>query len=97
MFANRKTVQGIVKQLADLTGSSLYRRSWCDMCKTDSTMRHLTFRFWSSAEADAVAQALQLQLAQQGYTNKVRRTSVDSDWATHSSGGEYVRVKALFA
>lgn len=96
MFANRKLVKGIVKQLADMQSNGWERRTWCDKCVTDESMRYLTFKFYSAKEADIVAQALQLQLAQQGYTNKVRRTSVESDYWKRTSGGEYVRVKALF-
>ena len=83
MQATTKQVKTIVRTLADIQGGSLYRRVWADKAVNES-MRNMAFRFWSSKEAA------------QGYTNKVKRTSVRSDYATHTEGGEYVRVQALF-
>lgn len=97
MQANRKTVKGIVNTLANMTASGIYRRAWCDKTKAKDNERLLTFRFWDSKEADEVARRLQFTLETQGYTNKVKRTSVRSNYATYTEGGEYVRVKALFS
>lgn len=95
MQATTKQVKTIVRTLADIQGGSLYRRVWADKAVNES-MRNMAFRFWSSKEADTVAERLQKELAAQGYTNKVRRTSVRSNYAKHTEGGEYVRVQAVF-
>ena len=97
VYANRKEVQAIVNALTDMQSDGVYRRVWCDKVAGKDDERYLTFRFWNPKEADRVAKALQDKLHfELGYGNKVRRTSVDSDWATHRTGGEYVRVKVLF-
>ena len=96
MLANRKAVRAIVQKLANLEGSGIYRRQWCDKTKVSSEQRLMTFRFWDPQEADEVAKRLQFTLKQQGYTNEVKRTSVDSSWETQTEGGEYVRVQAVF-
>lgn len=98
VYANRKEVRAIVETLTDMEGSSTYRRVWCDKTKNgDETMRLLAFRFWDAKEADRVAKALQDKLHfELGYGNKVRRTSVASDYMNRTEGGEYVRVKVLF-
>jgi hypothetical protein len=96
MQATTKQVKAIVETLADMTGDGVYRRYWSDRTKDKaSTKRYMAFRFWGAWEADAVARRLEVALAHGGYTNKVTRTSVDSDWATHRTGGEYVRVVAV--
>lgn len=94
MLATKKTVRAIVQTLANLEGGALYRRQWADRAK-DRTKVNMAFRFWDPQEADEVARRLQLTLKQQGYTNKVRRTSVDRSWETRAEGGEYVRVQAV--
>ena len=98
VYANRKEVQAIVKGLTDMSGNSIYRRTWCDkLANGDETQRLLTFRFWDAKEADRVAKALQDKLHfELGYGNKVKRTSVASDYMNRTEGGEYVRVKVLF-
>lgn len=97
MLANRKTVKGIVETLADMKGSAYERRYWCDKTADKaSNERRLVFKFGLEEEADKVAKRLQAELKRKGYTNKVTRTSVTSDYFTRTSGGEYVRVKALF-
>jgi predicted DNA-binding WGR domain protein len=96
MLANRKTVKAIVETLADMRGNGWERRSWCDKVSDTSPERRLVFKFGDESEADEVAKRLQFELKRKGYTNKVTRTSVNSDYMTRTTGGEYVRVKALF-
>ena len=96
MLANRKFVRNIVEQLADLTANMYYRRQWCDKTNVSDEQRLLTFRFWDAAQADNVAKQLQAALVANGYTNKVKRTSVKSNYATYTEGGEYVRVRVMF-
>jgi hypothetical protein len=96
MLANVKTVRGIVQTLCNLKGGSgWYRRQWADKA-VDATKRNMAFRFWDETEADAVAKRLQVALKHKGYTNKVKRTDVGSDYMTRTEGGHYVRVQALF-
>lgn len=97
MLANVKTVKQFVKSVADMRGQSYYRRIWQDTNKRDNTLRNLAFRFASAAEANKVAEQLTFMLFAAGYTNKVKRTSAEGNWATRSSGGEYVRVIAEFS
>ncbi|NBT24932.1 hypothetical protein EBT11_09920, partial [bacterium] len=66
-----------------------------DKCKQNKGLRHLAFRLYSRAEADALAKELETMLFLAGYTNKVKRTSCDCDLQLRVGGGEYVRVKAL--
>jgi hypothetical protein len=91
MLANKDTVVNIVKALSDMRGSAYFRRIWNDKNRT-GTARYLTFKFWDAAEADRVADKLQKELAAEGYTNLVKRTSVEF-WS-YAGGGEYVRVKS---
>ena len=95
MQATTKQVKAIVQTLADMRGDGINRRIWADKA-TDTTKRNMAFKFWSAKEADEVARRLQFTLATQGYTNKVKRTSVDSDYMARTEGGEYVRVQAVF-
>ena len=92
MLANVKTVKQFVKSVADMKGQSYYRRIWQDKNKRDNTLRNLAFRFADAGEANKVAEQLTIMLFAAGYTNKVKRTSAENDWATRSAGGEYVRV-----
>ncbi len=94
MLANVQTVKQFVKSVADMKGQSYYRRIWQDKNKRDDTLRNVTFRFADAAEADVVAAKLTVMLFTSGYTNKVKRTTAESNWQTRSSGGEYVRVIA---
>lgn len=96
MLANKQTVKSIVATLANMQGSRWGRRTWCDKTKIDAAQRLLVFRFFSATEADTVAQKLQAALTAQGYTNTVKRTSVESNFMTKTEGGEYVRVRVLF-
>ena len=96
MLANKATVKAFVDCFADMQGNGIYRRTWCDKTKVSDEQRLLTFRFWDKAEADTVAQRLQAVLNTGGWTNKVKRTSVETDWMGRSEGGEYVRVRVMF-
>ena len=95
MQATTKQVKAIVKQLADMQADGYNRRIWADKA-VDATKRNMAFRFWSAKEADTVARGLQTALTAQGYTNKVKRTTVNSDMWARTEGGEYVRVQAVF-
>jgi hypothetical protein len=92
MLANVKTVKQFVKSVADMQSTGWERRIWQDRNKRDATLRNVAFRFWDSAEADAVAEQLTVMLFAAGYTNKVKRTSKQTDYISRTSGGEYVRV-----
>ena len=94
MQATTKQVKAIVNTLTDISGGGLYRRVWADKA-VDATKRNMAFRFWSSKEADTVARGLQTALTAQGYTNKVKRTTVNSDMWARTEGGEYVRVRVF--
>ncbi len=94
MLANVKTVKQFVKSVADMSSNGWQRRIWQDKNKRDKTLRNVAFRFFDDAEADKVAEQLTVMLFAAGYTNVVKRTSVDSDWMTRTEGGEYVRVIA---
>ena len=94
MQATTKQVKAIVKQLADMQADGYNRRIWADKA-VDATKRNMAFRFWSSKEADTVARGLQTALTAQGYTNKVKRTTVNSDMWARTEGGEYVRVRVF--
>ena len=94
MLATKKQIREIVQTLTDLQGDGLYRRQWADRAK-DRTKVNLAFRFWDAAEADRVWRTLHVKLRGLGYTNVVKRTTVESAWETHTQGGEYVRVQAL--
>ena len=94
MLANKSFVRSIVNSIADMQGNSIYRRQWCDKT-VSSEERLLTFRFWNSKEADTVAKRLQDTITACGYTNKVKRTDVDSSYATYTQGGHYVRVRVF--
>ena len=72
-----------------------YAGSFTDKCKQDHSLRHVAFRLYSKAEADALAKELETMLFLAGYTNKVKRTSSECNWQLRVGGGEYVRVKAL--
>ena len=91
MLADKDFVRNIVYGLADMRGSIYTRRSWCDRNKRDKSLRYLTFKFYDSVEADRVAAKLQTELATAGYTNVVRRTSVNEIAREHA---EYVRLVA---
>jgi hypothetical protein len=95
MLANKSFVRSIVNSIADMQGNSLYRRQWCDKTSVSDEERLLTFRFWNCTEADTVARGLQTALTAQGYTNKVKRTTVNSDMWARTEGGEYVRVRVF--
>lgn len=92
MLANRQTVKSIVATLANMQ----CMRTWCDKTKVNAAHRLLSFRFFDATEADTVAQKLQAELTAQGYTNTVKRTSVESNFMTKTEGGEYIRVRVLF-
>ena len=94
MLANVQTVKQFVRSVADMSSNGWQRRIWQDKNKRDNTLRNVGFRFFDSAEADKVAEQLRVILFTAGYTNVVKRTSVDSDWMTRTEGGEYVRVIA---
>jgi len=94
MLANKQTVKALVATLTNMESNGWYRRVWCDRA-LDTTKCNMAFRFWSELEADKVAVQLQALLKDAGYTNKVKRTSVGSDYMTHTTGGDYVRVQAL--
>lgn len=96
MLANRKIVKGMVCALANMRGGAGERRIWCDKTKQDNNERLLAFKFYNSKEADAVATQLIAALSANGYTNKVKRTSVEGDYNAWQSSGEYVRVKVIF-
>jgi hypothetical protein len=89
-------VKQFVKAIANMRSNGWERRIWQDTCKADTTKRYLAFRFWDAAEADKVASELEWYLFCMGHDNKVKRTSVGSNYASRTSGGEYVRVKAAF-
>lgn len=95
MLANKGFVRSIVNSIADIKGNSLYRQQWCDKTKVNSEERLLTFRFWNIKEADTVAKRLQDTITACGYTNKVKRTDVDSDYMARTQGGHYVRVRVF--
>lgn len=95
MLATTKQVRTVINTLTDMTADGMYRRAWADKA-TDTTKRNMAFRFWDAKEADAVASGLQTALTAFGYTNKVKRTSVRSDYMSRTEGGEYVRVQAVF-
>lgn len=94
MLASKQFVKDFVYSAADMKGSELYRRYWCDKAK-DAGKRNLTFRFWSKQTADDVAQKLELALFVAGYKNKVKRTRVERNFTSYSEGGEYVRVQVV--
>lgn len=94
MLANVNTVKQFVKSVANMQAQSYYRRIWQDKNKRDNTLRNVAFRFGDATEANKVAEQLTIMLFAAGYTNKVKRTSSESNWATRTSGGEYVRVIA---
>ena len=96
MLATTKTVRKFARGIYGKT----FDTTWTDMSKRvsfakDNGVRYVAFRLFNKADADRLAENLQLTLFAAGYTNKVRRTTVDSDWMTRNIGGEYVRVKAL--
>ena len=93
MLANTKIVRKFARFI---NGEGFgYCGTFTDKCKRDENLRHVAFRLYSKAEADKLAKELEAMLFVAGYTNKVKRTSTDSDWRTRCGGGEYVRVKAL--
>ena len=96
MLANKQTVKELVYSMADMTGTDLDRRYWCDKAK-DKTRRNLCFKFTDTNEADTVAAKLQAELTRQGYDNVVKRTSVANTYTGlyYSTGAEYIRVQAL--
>lgn len=97
MLANRQTVKSIVATLANMQCNSWHRRrTWCNKTNVNAAQRLLSFRFVDATEADTVAQKLQAALTAQGYTNTVKRTSVESNFMTKTEGGEYIRVRVLF-
>jgi len=55
--------------------------------------RSVVWHFMNAKDADALAAHFKAQ----GVINEITRTGVDSDYFTRTSGGEYVRVKALLA
>ena len=95
MLATTKQVRFIVNTLANMRGDGYYRRVWADKAK-DTTKRNMAFRFFDSAEADKVAEQLQMCLRAQGYTNKVKRTDCVANYTQRTDGGYYVRVQAVF-
>ena len=95
MLANKSFVRSIVNSIADMQGNNIYRRQWCDKTSVSDEERLLTFRFWSCTEADTVAKRLQDTITACGYTNKVKRTDVNSNWETRTEGGHYVRVRVF--
>ena len=95
MLANKGFVRSIVNSIADMQGNNIYRRQWCDKTSVSDEERLLTFRFWSCTEADTVAKRLQDTITACGYTNKVKRTTVNSDMWARTEGGEYVRVRVF--
>jgi hypothetical protein len=99
MLANKNTVKTLVQGMADMRATAWgrafsARRYWSDKA-ADDAKRNLAFKFADAAEADTVAQRLQAELAQQGYTNTVRRTTVAHNIMAYRSGAEYVRVQTL--
>lgn len=96
MLANKQTIKQLMNSIVDMKGSALYRRVWADRSRgSNTTMVNMCFRFTNRIEADAAAQLLSEQLAQQGYTNCVKRTSTQSQHTFGVTwGGEYVRLTA---
>ena len=91
MQATTKTVRKLVR---GLYGKSFgYAGSYTDMAKDGS--RLVAFRLHNVAEADALAESLQVALFAAGYTNKVKRTSSEGNSMRRAWGGEYVRVRAV--
>lgn len=82
----------------DLRGSFYDRRTWTDRRKAKGAAeneRNFTVKFASGREADAAAAVLRELYELAGVKATVKRTTVESDWATHRSGGEYVRTVAV--
>jgi len=59
----------------------------------DNKRRSVVWNLWTKQDADALVAHFKAQ----GVINEITRTGVDSDYFTRTSGGEYVRVKALLA
>ncbi len=92
MFANTKIVRKFARYI---NGEGFgYAGTFTDKCKRDESLRHVAFRLYSKAEADKLAKELEVMLFVAGYTNKVKRTSSESNMQLRVGGGEYVRVVA---
>lgn len=89
--ATQKEVRAIIGTL-----TTSLPQSWCDRVPTSANERYLSFRFWDENEADKVAKKLRAKLVKRGFSNVVRRTSVDSNYETRTAGGEYVRLRVVF-
>ena len=59
----------------------------------NSKRRSVIWHFYDGREADALVAHFKAQ----GVINEITRTGIDADYASRTSGGEYVRVKALIA
>ena len=97
MFANTKIVRKFARYI---NGEGFgYAGTFTDKVVKeegkDNGERYVAFRLYGKAEADKLAKELEVMLFVAGYTNKVKRTSSESNWANRTGGGEYVRVKAL--
>ena len=67
---------------------------WTDKTsERNEKRRSVVWNLWTKKDADALVAHFKAQ----GVINEITRTGVDSDYFTHTSGGEYVRVKALLA
>ena len=55
--------------------------------------RTVVWQLWTTQDADALVAHFKAQ----GVINEITRTGVAADMFTRTSGGEYVRVKALLA
>lgn len=74
------------------------RARWVDKTsKTEankhSKRRSVIWHFYDGRDADALVAHFKAR----GVINEITRTGMDADYASRTSGGEYVRVKALIA
>lgn len=94
MLATTRRVREIVNELYTPQPTRL-RQAWADRA-VDPALRNMAFRFWDEHTADRVARDLEQRLAQEGYTNRVRRTDTAASWQARTDGGCYVRLQARY-
>jgi hypothetical protein len=64
---------------------------WTDKTSDNNTDRRVVvWNLWNTKDADALVAHFKAQ----GVINEIKRTGVDADYMTRTSGGEYVRVFA---
>jgi hypothetical protein len=67
---------------------------WTDKTsERNEARRSVVWNLWNTRDADALVAHFKAQ----GVINEITRTGVDADYGSRTSGGEYVRVKALIA